>query len=398
MNDTVKNNNHNKNNIVLNPFVPQHPAQPQFFAGRKSEIENFRKAAFNSAKLNPPAPINYAILGTWGMGKTSLLYEFQQIALKELQDTINCTSFFFALSPQSCKTWDDFSNHCLRNIRSTIEASEGIKAKVLEEVKKWDIEFNTGFMTAKREKTSSQDFLEALENLWKNHLKPKGTEIAFVFLDDLHYFPIKSDDSSYLNLRTTFQELVHRGCNYSLIVTAPTGLLTEIAESAEPMIRFFTQFNLSPFTFAEAKEGIQKRLALTKQGIVINDDVVESIVEKTQGHPYFVMYIMFELLSALETVKNVNMKLWESYWPKIRDSLFSTVFEQKFKNSSPKEREMMVEISKFGSTIVSASDFPKFKGANVLFSRLEQTELLLRKERGEYSLFHPLFSEYLRNQ
>ncbi|MHB8545999.1 MAG: ATP-binding protein [Nitrosotalea sp.] len=395
----MENNNHNKNNNILNPFVPQHPAQSQFFAGRKSEIDDFRKAAFNSAKLYPPTPINYAILGTWGMGKTSLLYEFKQIALEELKDTITCTSFFSALSPQSCRTWDDFSNHFLRNVRSTMAATEGIRTKIMEEIKKWDIELNTGVISAKREKdNSSPDFLESLENLWKKHLEPQGTEIAFVFLDDLHYFPIKSDDSSYLNLRTTFQELVHRGCNYSLVVTAPTGLLTAIAESAEPMIRFFTQFNLAPFTLAEAKEGIRKRLAATQQGIAIDDDVVESIVEKTQGHPYFVMFVMFELLSKIEKVKNVNLKLLEQNWPKIRASLFRTVFEQKFKNAAPKERELLVKISKTGSEVVSASDFPKFKGANTLFSRLEESELLLRKERGEYSIFHPLFSEYLQDQ
>lgn len=395
----MQNNNHNKNNRILNPFAPQHPAQPQFFAGRKSEIDDFRKAAFNSAKLDSPAPINYAILGTWGMGKTSLLYEFNQIALEELKNTIKCTSFFLALSPQSCRTWDDFTNHFLRSVRSTITATERIRTKITEEVKNWDIEFNTGIISARREKVRSPpDFLEALESLWKKHLEPKGTEIAFVFLDDLHYFPIKSDDSSYLNLRTTFQELVHRGCNYSLVVTAPTGLLTAIAESAEPMIRFFTQFNLAPFTLPEAKEAIRKRLASTKQGIMVNDDVVESIVAKTQGHPYFVTFVMFALLSKLEGVKNVNMKSLEQNWTTVKTSLFRNVFELKFNNAPPKERELMIKIAKHGSKVVSASDFPKFKGANTLFSRLEQSELLLRKERGEYSLFHPLFAEYLRDQ
>lgn len=396
-----ENNNHNKNNIVLNPFVPQHPAPPQFFAGRKSEIDAFRKAALNSAKIRPSTPINYAILGSWGMGKTSLLYEFKQIALEELKETINCTSFFLALSPQSCKSWDDFSNHFLKSARSTVAATEGIRSKIVEEVKKWEVGVNAGFASAKRVKgasSSSPDFIEALENLWHKHLKPKGTEIAFVFLDDLHYFPIRSDDSSYLNLRTMFQELVHRECNYSLVVTAPTGLLTQIAESAEPMIRFFTQFNLKPFDQQEAKEAIQKRLSATKQGIEIDDSVVESIVTETRGHPYFVMYVMFELLSRLEGVRNVNLKSLEQHWPMVRASLFQTVFEQKFRNSSPKEREIMIEIAKLRSDVVSASDFPRFKGAGMLFSRLEDSELLVRKDRGQYSLFHPLFAEYLKDQ
>lgn len=395
----MQNNNHNKTNDLLNPFVPQHPAQPQYFAGRKNEIEEFRKAAFNSAKLNPPSPINFAILGSWGMGKTSLLYEFQQIALEELKNKIKCTSIFLALSPQSCKTWDNFCSHFLRSTRSTVSATQGIREKVSEEVKNWEVGLNAGVVSAKRPKSGSPpDFLEALEKLWKRHLEPRGTEVAFVFLDDLHYFPIKSEESSYLNLRTAFQELVHRGCNYSLVVTAPTPLLTEIAETAEPLTRFFTRFNLEPFDVAEAKEAISKRLQSTKQGIEVDDDVVTAIVDKTRGHPYFVMFVMFELLAKVGKVKNVDLKSLEQNWPKVRQSLFKTIFEQKFKMASPKERELMIKLAKAGSEVVSARDFPGFKGINVLFSRLEENELLLRRDRGQYSLFHPLFSEYLKDQ
>jgi hypothetical protein len=395
----MQNNNHNKNNDILNPFVPQHPAQPQYFAGRKAEIEEFRKAAINSAKLNPPSPINFAILGSWGMGKTSLLYEFKQIALEDLKNKIKCASIFLALSPQSCKTWDNFSNYFFRNTHSAVSATQGIQQKVLQEVKNWEIGVNAGVVSAKRAKsTPSPDLLEALENLWKKHLKPKGTEVAFVFLDDLHYFPIKSEDSSYLNLRTTFQELVHRGCNYSLVVTAPSPLLTEIAETAEPLTRFFTRFNLKPFAPEEAKEAINKRLGSTKQGIEVDDDVVEDIVEKTQGHPYFVMFVMFELLDKVGKTKNVNLKSLEQNWPKARESLFKTVFEQKFRSSSPKERELLMRIAEVDSEIVSAKDFPNFTGINVLLSRLEENELLQRKDRGQYSLFHPLFLEYLKDQ
>lgn len=395
----MQNNNHNKNNDLLNPFVPQHPAQPQYFAGRKAEIEEFRKAAINSARLDPPSPINFAILGSWGMGKTSLLYEFKQIALEELKNKINCTSIFLALSPQSCKTWDNFSAYFLKSARSTVSATQGIREKVLQEVKNWEFGLNAGVVSARRTKSSSSpDFLEALENLWKRHLKPKGTEVAFVFLDDLHYFPIKSEDSSYLNLRTTFQELVHRGCNYSLVVTAPTPLLTEIAETAEPLTRFFTRFNLEPFALAEAKEAISKRLTWTKQGIEVDDDVVAAMLDKTKGHPYFVMFVMFELLDRLGKVKKVNLRSLEQNWPRVRESLFRTIFEQKFKTSSPREKELLVKVADIGSDVVTAKDFPNFKGINVLLSRLEENELLLRKERGQYSLFHPLFLEYLKDQ
>jgi len=101
----VQNDNHDKNDN-LNPFSPQHPAQPQYFADRREELEDFRRMAINSSRLKIPAPVNYAIVGTWGQGKTSLLYKFRQMVIQDLQKTMRCTCIYFPLSPQSCKNWD----------------------------------------------------------------------------------------------------------------------------------------------------------------------------------------------------------------------------------------------------------------------------------------------------
>lgn len=90
---------------MVNPFSPQQPPQPEYFAGRKYEADNFRETALDSAKLKPPSPTNYAILGTWGLGKTSLLYELKNIALKHLNTDIKCACIHHALSPTSCRDW-----------------------------------------------------------------------------------------------------------------------------------------------------------------------------------------------------------------------------------------------------------------------------------------------------
>ena len=60
--------------------------------------------AINSARLKIPAPENYAILGTWGQGKTSLIYKFRQIVIEELQKEIKCACIYFPLSPESLVT------------------------------------------------------------------------------------------------------------------------------------------------------------------------------------------------------------------------------------------------------------------------------------------------------
>lgn len=391
----MKNNNHNENNN-LNPFSPQQPAQSEYFAGRKEEIDYFRKTAINSAKLNPPAPLNYAILGSWGLGKTSLSYEFRNIALGELQRKINCVCIQYSLSPQACKTWDSFTVSFLSNIGPTLNATSKIKTKISEEIKKWEPHFNIGVFSAQRKSQTNQpDLFTALKNLWHEHLKPAGTEIAFIILDDLHSFPIRPDESAYLTLRSTFQELVNQKCNYSLIITAHSGLFTEIADIAEPMLRFFKPFELKPFTVIETKEAVQRRLNIAQHSVIIDDEVLNKMANKTGGHPYLLMYAMYEMLEIVDSVDRITISTFNKCWPKIQESLGKTIFRQKVLTASEKERDLLIKIAKFKEKFVSPSDV---KEPTELFSRLEKKELLIRHERGKYSLFHPLFADYLKNQ
>jgi hypothetical protein len=217
-------------------------------------------------------------------------------------------------------------------------------------------------------------------------------------LDDLHYFPIKAKDSPYLTLRTTFQELVNRKCNYSLVVTAQSLLFSEIADMAEPVIRFFKRFDLKPFTFDEAKESIDVRLRVSGSKISVDDKAIETITEKTKGHPYLIMFVMFELLMRVRGIQKITMKDLENAWPSIEKSLGETIFSQKYQTASAREKQLMIAIAETEKESVFPNDFKDFGSAAELFSRLERKELLLRQGRGRYSLFHPMFAEFLRHQ
>lgn len=393
----LQNDNHDKNDS-LNPFSPQHPAQPEYFADRKEELRDFRDMALNSARLKIPAPLNYAVLGSWGQGKTSLLYKFRQMVVGDLQQKIKCVCIYFSLSPHSCQSWEIFTSQFLQNIRSTITSTSRITQKITNEISKWHMGFNLGVIEAKRDKSQELPVMvDALQTLWVKHLAPSGTQIAFIMLDDLHYFPIQREESAYLTLRATFQELVNRKCNYSLVVTAPTLLFTEIADYAEPLVRFFKRIDLTMFSQEEAKEAIEIRLKSVGSKVTVKDEVVESLVQKTGGHPYLLMFAMHELLNALRGVKVIGSDSFRKAWPRVEESLDKAIFAQKFQSASPTERKLMIEIAKKNSDFVSPSEF-RFKGASRLFSRLETKELLIRKERGRYSLFHPLFSEFLKRQ
>lgn len=394
----MQHHNHNKNH-KLNPFSPQHPAQPVCFADRAAQLEYFKQSACNSAQLDPPAPLNYAILGSWGQGKTSLIYKLRQIALEELKNKIRCVCIYFPLSPQDCQSWGTFTESFLRTVTSATNATKKLLPKIKGELKKWEVGTNLGVISAKRNVVQEHPTLtDALQRLWEDHLKPSGTQIAFVMLDDLHHFPIKAEDSAYLNLRTTFQELVNRKCNYSLVVTAQSLLFSEIAEIAEPVVRFFKRFDLKPFTFDEAKESIKMRLRVAGNKTSVEDTVIEIITEKTRGHPYLIMFAMFELLMRTNGVQKIGLDHLNAAWPAIEEAFGETIFSQKYQTASEKERQLMTAIAETGKDSVSPSDFKNFGSASELFSRLERKELLLRQGRGKYILFHPMFAEFLRRQ
>ncbi|MGD0203462.1 MAG: hypothetical protein ABSC20_06100 [Candidatus Bathyarchaeia archaeon] len=394
----MENHNHNKNHKI-NPFSPQHPAQPLCFADRAEQLRYFKKTASNSAELNPPAPLNYAILGTWGQGKTSLIYKLRQIALEELQNEMRCVCIYFPLSPEHCQSWNTFTENFLGTVKSTIKATKKVLPRIKSEIDKWEISLNLGVISAQRNNNQKQPNLtDALQKLWEDHLKPSGVQIAFIMLDDLHYFPIKAKDSSYLNLRTTFQELVNRKCNYSLVVTAQSLLFSEIAEIAEPVVRFFKRFDLKPFTFEEAKESIEVRLKVAGSKTQIDDKVIQVITEKMNGHPYLIMFAMFELLMHTSEAQTIGLKDLQNAWPAIEESLSDTIFSQKYQTASEKERQLMIAIAESGKEFVSPVDFKNFGSAAELFSRLEKKELLLRHGRGKYNLFHPMFAEFLKDQ
>lgn len=149
----VKNNNYNKNNKIMpNPFSPQYPANPEYFANRRQHLVYFTQAILNSAKIRPPAPSNFMILGDWGMGKTSLAYKMKEVVLKDLRGKVNGFCFHFSLDPVCCKSWNDFSLAFLTQLRKNYETAAGLRERIVKELSKWKISFSVPVIPVSLEK------------------------------------------------------------------------------------------------------------------------------------------------------------------------------------------------------------------------------------------------------
>jgi hypothetical protein len=337
------------------------------------------------------------ILGDWGMGKTSLLYKMKEVVLRELGGEINAFCFHFSLDPSCCRSWDDFSLAFLTQLRRNYEATAGLKEKLVKELSKWKIAFSVPPVSVQKEEAKEKlSLVDSLEELWKKHLVPSKVDACTLFIDDVHYFLLAGQPDAYYTIRNTFQELARRACNFSLVMTGPKMLFKDVADLAEPFTRFFHPVYLEAFTLEGTREAINKRISANKLKLGFSEDVVSSIHEKSRGHPYFVMFIVYELVNLIGAGKRITRREFDKSWPKIVSLLEKNVFVNRLGEVSEREKEVLLRTAVVKGEKVSPSDIKGIGGVTQFFSRLERKGFLVKKERGLYELFHPLFKEYLK--
>ncbi len=396
----MKKYSYNKNDKFLpNPFSPQHPATPEYFADRSDTLDYFRRNVLGFAKLKKAKPINYAVLGEWGVGKTSLLQKFQDTLINELSGRLNAFSSFLVLTPEYCADLSRFFQVLLQQIKDDHVSTSKVRSKIRSELKKW--KFSIGIagaeITAERTpEVSAPNFTRDLEKLWRGTLAPSGVDAAFIFLDDIHHF-LPSQPGALDTLRNVFQSLAIRGCKYSLIISGPKILFTYAADTAEPFTRFFYPFYIQNLSLAGTRELIELPIKLSDIKLRIEDEVFEQVHRMTTGHPYFVVYTMFELLNNLRADQStVTRKIFDSIWPKIVESLEVGKFKSDFESASEKEKEVLLGVAQLSKDTAAPSDVKGVKGSPVLFRRLERKGIFVKTERAKYRIYHPLFREFLK--
>ena len=358
-------------------------------------LEHFRNSIIKSTKTKLPRPNNVAVLGDWGIGKTSMVVKFEDMILNEFKGRVKVLSVRIQLKPASCTDIDVFSEALVREIKSAYQINDtSIVKKIKSIIDKWEVstvEISPVKIEKKKERQIRIDLTKTLENLWDN-LKKNHIALAVIMFDDLHYLLQRYPDGLF-DLRSTFQDLVTKGCNYMLIVTGPKILYQEVGDIAEPLTRFFDPFFLNPFGLEGTKEAILKPIKTEKVPIEVKNEVIEKIHSITLGHPYFIAFIMQDLLDRVEKGAIIDLKLFDKLYPKIIERVNTAKFKTDFDKASDKEREVLIKISRIRKELVTPSDIGK-KEAEI-FSRLVGKGLLTKESRGQYKIYHPLFKRFL---
>src|SRR5690348_3266546 len=267
---------------------PNFPAKPDQFVGRRQQIEVFRDALQQGLAAGRTS--SFAILGDWGIGKSSLLLKFAAV----------CAEPEFALLPVLFSASTDIHDYMrlaeslLDKFGDALLTIPNLEARLRAELRNWRLKrLNLGAVGLERRSqhlflsSGSSLLRHKLKEAWGHFFLPAQLNGAIFFLDDLQNISISKSDLA-LTIRDQFQFLGIEGMNYSVCFSAKPDYFAETKALAEPAVRFYTKIYLEPFTFEETIEYTRSVFGALPETTAT---IAAWLYEKTLGHPYFLAFV-----------------------------------------------------------------------------------------------------------
>lgn len=374
--------------LTANPFSAEHPVPPEKFAGRIHQISEFDRFLTDTIEGNSK---NLAILGGWGIGKTSLLRTFKNHAEQR-----NCAATIIELG-ESTDSFIALFETITQSLAKDATRMNGVAAKIQEFLEGLSLSVNYGpigisYYEKKKVTPNMFKFKEDLISISRTLDTP-----YLIMLDNAEQ--LLSIKGAIFELRNIFQMVQSvDSVRCMLILSGKETLFADMRSASEPAVRFFWGIELEPFSREETKEAITK--PLKDMDIVFEDACMDKIFDLTRGHPYFVQVFAYNLFST-RTSARIGMEDLEQNYTRILSYLGKRLFESVYSRVSMNERKVLGAFLKGGKELLNNSEIAELSGVksvNIYLKNLSDsaTPLLLRVDRGKYTLFHPLFAEYLK--
>ncbi len=378
--------------MLVNPFNPHYPAESKFFANRLREQEWFAQGLLPSLSPDGPGPWNAAVLGPWGIGKSSLVRRLKDMAaesdLPARAVFVSCTTGYGSMA--------GFARALIGSVREEVLSVSNWSEAVRAELDRWTVQVSAPGLSLRRGRRSEDDAASAAELLrtslrrvWERILEPAGYTLLLI-LDDANLLQIL-DAQALMILRAVFQDLQMYGSRFGLVITGPAGLFGEVRETAEPVTRFFEHLPLREFGLEDTADAVRQPLIQVGAGFKVPDETVGFIWERTGGHPYFVAFVMRDLVEQArkQNLQNIDKRLCENVWPTVLRHLEIDKFQSEWATATNAEREVLRAL---------ASGQEIGEGRRSLLQRLVRKNLLVKVERGRYEMYHRLFADFVREQ
>jgi len=368
---------------------PNFPVRPEEFVGRRRQIETFCQALQQGLEAGRTA--SFAILGDWGIGKSSLLLKFAALSSQPS----------FAMLPVFISASGDVGDYLrlaenlLDKFTDALLAVPTMQALLRVELRNWRLKrVNLGGFALERESprlflsSGSSLLRHKLKEAWNHFLPQARLNGAIFFLDDLQNITSISKSDLALTIRDQFQSLGIESMNYSVCFSAKPDYFAETKGLADPAVRFYTKFYLERFTLDETLDYARSVFDLS---LDTSATVAAWLHEKTMGHPFFLAFVCKYLTT---TAGQIQPDKLEPIWPAIFDQLGREKFRSDVSQLSAREFEFVRRFANLSENELATQHYTS-KFRREYFARLVEKGLLTRAGRGRYKLSHPLFGEFL---
>ncbi len=380
-----------------NPFNPQQPARPDFFVGRTPEIVEFEK--FLSQTMHG-SPMNMAITGNRGMGKTSILVKFEELAKSE-----KCIVLRLSNYEGNINDIVDLTDYLALNLKREILSKKPLKqnlAKAFEWITSLrpTISWKEIGITLEQKQIVQEFLRESLLRLW-TEVKDENPAIVILF-DEAE--SLEKIDGSLSFMREVFQRLFAEA-NYMIVLAGKLNFPERMSESFSPLNRFFPCQKLAALKHDEIESYIEKKLSAENVGVRIDASSIKYISKESEGHPYVLVamcYLIFDSLNANENM--IDIDIINRSKAKVNAKLAEDFFSPMYHPLTPKAKEYLEVIANnLKTTEFSFSDVVKWTGLegssiSPYIQELLRKGIINKPERGQYQVFHRLFLEYVKNK
>lgn len=376
-----------------NPFRPGNGIIPPYLAGREKEILWFKNSLDSALSL----PQNLVLSGIRGTGKTVLLRKFEEICIKKKWLFVR-REFNSKLNQEG-----EFLNALLTDI---ITKTKGVSlAKRLKKpvigFKKDNID-NTEediiYILTQKYKGPLGDKLEAiLEDVCESIYKAEYNGLVLLY-DEFHFI----EDGKIGNnfplslLLESFSHAQQKGLRYYLVLSGLPPLFPNMVKSKTYAERMFSVKNIGNLSREASQKAI--RLPLKKSKITFIDELINTIVEETQGYPYFLQFYPYYLIQNIPK-KKIGLIEFNEMYPLILKELDGSFFSGRFNRASDSEQKILLEMAKLVPEIKFSELREKTKidknYLNQIMISLIEKGLIFRIGRGKYKFTLPLFEKFL---
>lgn len=379
-----------------NPFNPQAPAKPEFFVGRSNEVQTFKRHLFQTMN---GSPMCMAIVGNRGMGKTSILTKFANIAKSE-----KCLVVRVSNLEGGAEDVVELSDFILSNLKLEFMSSGHVilSDRVKEFLRSLNLSLSVGDasldVSLKRNATVGI-FRKKLEDFW-NYVK-KDFKAVVLLIDEAE--SVERIDGALMFLREVFQRLSEDSIKYMVVLCGKLNFPETMSEAFSPLNRFFPSTRLINLSTAETSEFLEKSLSTVD--CTTEKKASELVYEKSEGHPYIVVSMAFNIFNELKEDENtITRNLVEKSINVCESKLEQDYFLSLFHPLTPKSRDILLKLaSKLNNVKFTFSEAVRIlrtdpNQISPYIQEMYRKGCVNKVERGKYEMFHKMFLNFLKRK